>query len=438
MKLSSLLTVFAVASVGASAMAGVYSGFSSAARSGALVLPAQLGDEASEESVQPNPDPSTSKSSGNRVKVGLSLASDRLLVGRFRAIESTYTSLGKVGTTLLDAIRNGQSVRIGKTNDSGVFQMDRLREGTYGFYANSSSGFATFGSYIIDPQSGDSPIWDKEAHPYPLDIPLVPMRDVPKSRDFINQHFVPKGQQPSDGNAATFSDPMLDVDLYSEEIQFTDLARGDALVANEDGTITGQFMSLVDRDASGKLHAKARSAMSIAFVRNGEVVDSVKGNEKGEFTTTKAISPGYYSLIAARADAFICMGCKVVAAPQTAQQGGVFKLASAKKQVSVMMYIQPVQGTDATAVYDASGVFQGGLTNEEVAALENQFPGQFGGGGGGFGGTGGGGGGGAGGGLGSGGLTGILGAGLAGAIAAAVANRNNSGDTVIASQANLR
>lgn len=305
-------------------------------------------------------------------QMGAFLSNDQSITGRIRAIDATYAVLGNARDATVDAIQNGRSIQSDETDSSGMVRFDDLAEGEYGYLATSPSGFAAFAIFAVDSTlAGGRPLNPDVEHPA-IDVALVPKRDRVAAQGFIAMNFQPERSDTdksiqqdeipfADRMNRHFSDPVLTEDEFkSGDSRLLDLIRGDVFYLGTDGTVSGQFAGVDKPSGEPEPRIVARSNMRVAFIRHGVVVDTAIANEMGEFKTTKRLLPGYYSFVAARADAFISIGCRVsvpdpdVIAETSRRKRHIQLTGKIDKvdKVITKMVINPLSGTNATFVFN--------------------------------------------------------------------------------------
>ncbi len=301
----------------------------------------------------------------------------------FRRVTSTGGFV-KAERTTVRVARDGRIVQVRRVGEGGVAQISEISPGAYSVFANGNEGFAAFGTYLGDVGHSDV-----------NRIGLIPQHDSPAIRRFIANHLqnnvaghVPAAQEVARGSVYENSDFEL----------------------QPDGSVKGQIV----RAAPTNHSVFPIADMSVAFVRDGQVVSESRSDANGDFTLS-GISSGIYSLAAAGPEGFVCFSTGVIQ-PAAHAQARVrrFEFVAVEKAAVTVTAVVPVSPLDYR------------LFNQLPSNPSNSNQGPMAGSGGMGSGGGGAGGGGAGGGFGGGGLLGAL----AGAgIGAALANQNGGGNT---------
>ena len=192
--------------------------------------------------------------------------------GRIVSFASNEADRG-ISDLVVRFVKDGKTVRQGKTNADGVFSINDVPEGVYSFIASGEKGYAAYSVRVLSDATGQ--------HPNVVEVAAVP--EVKAVDRLINKQVQAKAKQRGIGGAEL-------------------IEAGVNRVAVMDGNLIGKVL-----DLSGNGIAK----MQIDILKDGVSVASVMSAENGEYVVPD-LQPGVYGLVAAGADAAAVVGFEAV------------------------------------------------------------------------------------------------------------------------------
>jgi hypothetical protein len=175
-------------------------------------------------------------------------------------------------------VKNGKTIRQGKTNSDGVFSINNVPEGVYSFIASGKNSFAAYQISVI---SDSTSVYSK----------VIELAAVSRNNSL------------------------------AKVFESTDLMVG-GLVANELGDVVpdgANRVALMDGVLSGKILAAEKSlalGVSVNIVQDGNLVANVTADASGEYLIPD-LTAGIYELVASGTDCVAVVGFQVVDAAST-------------------------------------------------------------------------------------------------------------------------
>jgi hypothetical protein len=175
-------------------------------------------------------------------------------------------------------VKNGKTIRQGKTNSDGVFSINNVPEGVYSFIASGKNSFAAYQISVI---SDSTSVYSK----------VIELAAVSRNNSL------------------------------AKVFESTDLKVG-GLVANELGDVVpdgANRVALMDGVLSGKILAAEKSlalGVSVNIVQDGDLVANVTADASGEYLIPD-LTAGIYELVASGTDCVAVVGFQVVDAAST-------------------------------------------------------------------------------------------------------------------------
>lgn len=192
--------------------------------------------------------------------------------GRVVSFASNQSDRG-LSDLVVRFVKNGKTIRQGKTNSDGVFSINNVPEGVYSFIASGENSFAAYQiSVIADPGS----VYSK----------VIELAAVSRNN--------------------SLAELFASLDLKAGGFVANDL---DEIVPDGANRVV-----LVDGVLSGKILASQESlaaGVNVNISQNGKLVASVKAGSSGEYLIPD-LSPGVYELVASGADCVAVVGFQIV------------------------------------------------------------------------------------------------------------------------------
>ena len=197
--------------------------------------------------------------------------------GRVVSFASNQSDRG-LSDLVVRFVKNGKTIRQGKTNSDGVFSINNVPEGVYSFIASGKNSFAAYQISVI---SDSTSVYSK----------VIELAAVSRNNSL------------------------------AKVFESTDLKVG-GLVANELGDVVpdgANRVALMDGVLSGKILAAEKSlalGVSVNIVQDGDLVANVTADASGEYLIPD-LTAGIYELVASGTDCVAVVGFQVVDAAST-------------------------------------------------------------------------------------------------------------------------
>ena len=192
--------------------------------------------------------------------------------GRVVSFASNQSDRG-LADLVVRFVKNGKTIRQGKTNSDGVFSINDVPEGVYSFIASGESGYAAYSIRVLSDSSGK----------YSDVVEVAAVTEVNAVDRLINKQIQPEAQR-----AGTDSSELSEAGVNRVVVM--------------DGNLIGRALDL---DGNGI------SQMQIDILKDGVSVASVMTGVDGEYVVPD-IQPGVYGLVAVGANAAAVVGFEAV------------------------------------------------------------------------------------------------------------------------------
>jgi hypothetical protein len=192
--------------------------------------------------------------------------------GRVVSFASNQSDRG-LSDLVVRFVKNGKTIRQGKTNSDGVFSINDVPEGVYSFIASGESGYAAYSIRVLSDSSGK----------YSDVVEVAAVTEVNAVDRLINKQIQPEAQR-----AGTDSSELSEAGVNRVVVM--------------DGNLIGRALDL---DGNGI------SQMQIDILKDGVSVASVMTGVDGEYVVPD-IQPGVYGLVAVGANAAAVVGFEAV------------------------------------------------------------------------------------------------------------------------------
>jgi len=192
--------------------------------------------------------------------------------GRIVSFASNQSDRG-LSDLVVRFVKNGKTIRQGKTNSDGVFSVNNVPEGVYSFIASGENGYAAYSVQVLADSTGQLP--------RVVEVAAVP--EVKAIDRLISKQVRSKVAQSGGGSA---------------ELAEAGVNR----VIVEDGNLAGRVLDL---DGNGV------AQMQIDILKDGVSVASVVSGNDGEYVVPD-VQPGAYGMVAAGANAVAVVGFEAV------------------------------------------------------------------------------------------------------------------------------
>lgn len=201
--------------------------------------------------------------------------------GRIVSFASNQSDRG-LSDLVVRFVKNGKTIRQGKTNSDGVFSVNNVPEGVYSFVASGENGYAAYSVRVLADSTGQLP--------RVVEVAAVP--EVKAVDRLINKQMRAKVGQ-AGGSSADLTEA------------------GVNRVVVEDGKLFGRVLDL---DGNGI------AQMQIDILKDGVSVASVISGNDGEYIVPD-VQPGIYGMVAAGANAAAVVGFEAVDVASQAHEG---------------------------------------------------------------------------------------------------------------------
>lgn len=201
--------------------------------------------------------------------------------GRIVSFASNQSDRG-LSDLVVRFVKNGKTIRQGKTNSDGVFSVNNVPEGVYSFVASGENGYAAYSVRVLADSTGQLP--------RVVEVAAVP--EVKAVDRLINKQMRAKV-----GQAGVSSADLTEAGVNR--------------VVVEDGKLFGRVLDL---DGNGI------AQMQIDILKDGVSVASVISGNDGEYIVPD-VQPGIYGMVAAGANAAAVVGFEAVDVASQAHEG---------------------------------------------------------------------------------------------------------------------
>ena len=185
-------------------------------------------------------------------------------------------------------VKDGKTIRQGKTNSDGVFSINDVPEGVYSFIASGENGYAAYSVRVLSDSTGK--------HSEVVEVAAVP--EVKAVDRLINKRIQAEAGLP--------------------EVGVSELSEAGAnRVVVMDGNLIGRVLDL---DGSGI------AQMQIDILKDGVSVASVMSGDDGEYVVP-GVEPGIYGMVAAGVNAAAVVGFEAVEVADQALKGSFVSTA---------------------------------------------------------------------------------------------------------------
>ena len=220
-------------------------------------------------------------------------------------------------------VKNGKTIRQGKTDSDGVFSVNDIPEGVYSFIASGENGYAAYSIRVLSDATGQL-------------SDVVEVAAVPEVKA-VDRLIRKKIQAEAIQAAASDSE-------LSEA--------GVNRVAVMDGNLIGRVL-----DLAGNGIAK----MQIDILKDGVSVASVISADNGEYIVPD-VQPGVYGMVAAGANNAAVVGFEAVEAADQAREGSFVSTAGVAAipsyGESLVVYVAARQDLDPEVVVEEEFVYE--------------------------------------------------------------------------------